>query len=98
MPLSNLAFAELHWWLIHLKNANQSLQGITVDYTIQTEASEQGRGAIDENTPTGGRWSSLKRNHISVLELKAFYWFLSHISGTTLMLNMSVSYMIIALH
>ena len=47
------------------------MQGITVDYTIQTEASEQGRGAIDENTPTGGRWSSLKRNHISVLELKA---------------------------
>ena len=28
-------------------------------------------GATDRNTPIGGRWSSLERNHIHVLELKA---------------------------
>ena len=71
MPLSTSAIAELHWWLKHLKNANQSLQDIPVDCTIQTDASEQGWGATDGNTPTGGRWSSLERNHINFLELKA---------------------------
>ena len=71
MPLSTSAIAELHWWLKHLKNANQSLQDIPVDCTIQTDASEQGWGATDGNTPIGGRWSFLERNHINVLELKA---------------------------
>ena len=55
----------------HLKNANQSLQDIPVDCTIQTDASEQGWGATDGNTPIGGRRSSSERNHINVLELKA---------------------------
>ena len=40
MPLSISAIAELHWWLKHLKNANQSLQDIPIDCTIQTDASE----------------------------------------------------------
>ena len=31
MPLSTSAIAELHWWLKHLKNANQSVQDIPVD-------------------------------------------------------------------
>ena len=41
MPLSISAIAELHWWLKHLKNANQSLQDIPIDCTIQTDASER---------------------------------------------------------
>ena len=57
--------------VLHLKNANQSLQDIPIDCTIQADASEQGWGAMDGNTPIGGRWSSLERNHINVLELKA---------------------------
>ena len=40
MSLSISAIAELEWWLKHLKNANQSLQDIPVDCTIQTDASE----------------------------------------------------------
>ena len=40
MPLSTSAITELHWWLKHLKNASQSLQDISVDCTIQTDASE----------------------------------------------------------
>ena len=71
MPLSPSAISELHWWLKHFKNANQSLQDIPVDCTIQTYASEQGWGATDRNTPIGGRWSSMERNHVNVLELKA---------------------------
>ena len=71
MPLSTSAIAELHWWLKHLKNANQSLQDIPIDCAIQTDASEHGWGAADRTTLTGGRWSSLERNHINVLELKA---------------------------
>ena len=71
MPLSTSAIAELYWWLKHLKNANQSLQDIPIDCTIQTEASKQGWSATDGNTPISGRWSSLERNHIDVLELKA---------------------------
>ena len=72
MPLSTSAIVELHWWLKQLKNANQSLQDMPIDdYTIQTDASEQGWGATDGNTPIGGRWSYLERNHINVLELKA---------------------------
>ena len=70
MPLSTSAIAELYWWLKHLKNANQSLQDKPIGCTIQTDASEQGWGAADENTPIGGKWSSLERNHINVLELK----------------------------
>ena len=71
MSLSTSAIAELHWWLKHFKNGNQSLQDVPVDCTIQTDASEQGWGATDGNTPIGGRWSFLERNHINVLELKA---------------------------
>ena len=56
MTLSTSAIAELHWRLKHLKNANQSLQYIPYDCTIQTYASEQGWGAIDGNTPIGGRF------------------------------------------
>ena len=47
------------------------MQDIPVGCTTQTDVSEQGWGATDGNTPTGGRWSSLERNHINVLELKA---------------------------
>ena len=71
MSLSTSAIAELHWWLKHFKNGNQSLQDVPVDCTIQTDASEQGWGATDGNTPIGGRRSSSERNHINVLELKA---------------------------
>ena len=71
IPLSTSAIVELHWWLKHLKNANQSMQDIPVGCTTQTDVSEQGWGATDGNTPTGGRCSSLERNHINILELKA---------------------------
>ena len=71
MPLSTSAIVKLHWWLKHLKNANQSLQDIPVDCTSQTEASKQEWGAADGNTPSSARWSSLDRNHLNVLELKA---------------------------
>ena len=73
MSLSTSAIADLHWWLKHLKNTNQPLQDIPVDCTIQADTSEQGLGATDGNTPIGGRWSSLERNHIHVLELKATF-------------------------
>ena len=69
--MSTSAITELRLWLKHLKNANSSLQDIPVACTIQTDASEQERIATDGNTPIGGRWSSLERNHFNVLELKA---------------------------
>ena len=71
MPLSTSAIAESDRCLKHHKNANQSLQDIPVDSTVQTDASEQGWGTKDGNNPIGGRWSSLEGNHINVLELKA---------------------------
>ena len=49
MPLSTSAIAELHCWL------KQSLQDTPVDCTIQTDASEQGWGATDGNTPINVR-------------------------------------------
>ena len=67
IPLSTSTVAELHWCLKHLKNANQWLQDIPVDCTIQTDASKQEWDATDGNTVIGGRW---ERNHINVLELK----------------------------
>ena len=39
--LSTSAIAELQWWLKYLKIANQSLQDIPIDCTIQTDTSEQ---------------------------------------------------------
>ena len=41
MPLSTSAISELHWWLKHLKNANQSLQDILVVCTIKTDCTTQ---------------------------------------------------------
>ena len=70
MPLSTSAIAELHRWLKHFKNANKSLQDKPVNCTIQTNASEQTWHAKDGSTLIGGRWRSLERNHINVLELK----------------------------
>ena len=53
----------------NLENANQSLQDIPGNFTNQTDTSKQGWGATDGNTPIGGGWNSLERNHINVLEL-----------------------------
>ena len=78
MSLSSSAIADLHWWLEHLKNTNQPFQDIPVDCTIQADTSEQGLGATDRNTSIGGRWSSLERNHIHILELKAIFAVKSH--------------------
>ena len=55
MLLSTSDIVELHWWLKHLKNVNQSLQNIPADCTIQIDASEQRWGATNVTTPIGGR-------------------------------------------
>ncbi len=42
----------------------------TVDYTIYTDASDQGWGATFNGTETGGRWSQAEQKwHINVKEL-----------------------------
>ena len=40
MPLSTAVTAEIHWWFKYLKNTTQSLQDITVDCTIERDATE----------------------------------------------------------
>ena len=71
MPLSTAVTAEIHWWFKYLKNTTQSLQDITVDCTIERDATEHGWDATDGYSPTSDRWSSLEGNHFNVLELKA---------------------------
>ena len=72
--LGNEAIKELQWWLKNIPLANRAINLPEIDFTITTDASEQGWGATDGSTPTGGRWVQSIDHHINYLELKAIYY------------------------
>ena len=71
--LSQTSKEDLQWWINHLREFNG--RKIAIDQNpliIQTDASNQGWGAVCQNVKIGGYWSeSEKQNHINLLELLA---------------------------
>ena len=73
-PLSQEALCELVWWKQNIFVAARNILHHPIDYTISTDASNEGWGANDSNLTINGRWSTSERNfHINYLEMKAIY-------------------------
>ena len=64
---------ELQWWIAHLNAWNgQAILTPPPDLVIETDASQQGWGAVCKEVRTGGLWSQNERLlHINCLELLA---------------------------
>ena len=64
---------ELQWWIAHLNAWNgRAILTPPPDLVIETDASQQGWGAVCKEVRTGGLWSQYERLlHINCLELLA---------------------------
>jgi hypothetical protein len=73
IELSDLAKADIQWWLKNLTNKNGcTIQNYTPDLVIETDASLGGWGAVCQEQSVNGRWSSTEGQfHINYLELLA---------------------------
>ena len=70
--LSPQAQEELSWWVNNATSSHNVLTRGKPSYTLTTDASKQGWGAVFGTHCTGGLWAALEsRNHINYLELLA---------------------------
>ena len=77
--LTDEAKTEIHWWIDHVMSEIRHVDHGPFVYSLTTDASEEGWGAVFESLPvngdqqsSGGRWTiEEKLDHINVLELKA---------------------------
>ena len=74
--LSRAAKRELQWWIDNIMDSYRKVEPTPqVDYTIFTDASDDGWGAHDDVDAINGRWSRKETfYHINVLELLAIKW------------------------
>ena len=74
MSLSRRAKSELEWWVVNVMTAKNVMTRDAPLYTLTTDASNEGWGAVYGNQSTGGFWSSAEKNHhINYLELLAAF-------------------------
>ena len=75
VTLTQKAREELEWWKVHFTQWNGwSLIAHNSFFTIETDASKQGWGAVCNGICTGGPWSPEKsRLHINCQELLAAF-------------------------
>ena len=72
--LSRRAKSELEWWVVNVMTAKNVMTRDAPLYTLTTDASNEGWGAVYGNQSTGGLWSSAEKNHhINYLELLAAF-------------------------
>ena len=98
--LSDEAKSEVTWWIDNGASVSQNIDHGNWKFTLSTDASENGWGAVLEsiNTDsrkqsTGGRWNECEKlDHINVLEMKAGLFglrsFSEALSNTHVKLNM----------
>lgn len=71
MVLSEEAKKDVHWWLQNVFNLSKDFAHVKWDFTITTDASKSGWGAVSPKGNTNGRWSSQETLlHINVLNSK----------------------------
>lgn len=74
MGLSNRSRCDLGWWLWHIPKGFRKIRTTSPPYTLTTDASLSGWGAVWEGVSSGGRWGEHEKNlHINVLELRAVW-------------------------
>ena len=74
MSLSLRARSELQWWVVNVMTATNVMTRDAPTFTLTTDASNEGWGAVYNNQSTGGLWSSQeKSHHINYLELLAVF-------------------------
>lgn len=72
MPVTQSMKKELNWWISELPNQKREIDHGNADFSITTDASLQGWGAVFQNQSIGGRWTEQEsQDHINVLELLA---------------------------
>ena len=72
MLLSNLASADISWWIRNAQTSKKRIDHGKISHTLYTDTSTQGWGASLNDTTSGGQWSSSEESHlINYLELKA---------------------------
>ncbi len=75
MVLSAPAREELAWWIENIATASKPVQCLNPALVIQSDASNDGWGAVRDNISTGGRWTDCEQQeHINVLELQAAFF------------------------
>ena len=74
MRLTPLAIAEFEWWISHVLTCNNVLSREQPSYNLTTDASNEGWGAVVEQSSTGALWSAQEKlHHINYLELLAVF-------------------------
>ena len=72
MPVTQSMKKELHWWINELPNQKREIDHGNADFSVTTDASLQGWGAVFQNQSIGGRWTEQEsQKHINVLEMLA---------------------------
>lgn len=72
MTLSDAARNDISWWLNNANYIKRDFARVSWDFTISTDASLSGWGAVSPLGNTNGRWSEQEQSlHINVLETKA---------------------------
>ena len=70
--ISETVKEDLCWWISNIQAFPTKVVASVPSVTLTTDASQEGWGAVKDNTVAGGDWSvEEKQNHINVLELLA---------------------------
>lgn len=83
---------ELEWWIKNLKDSKQSIEKMSYDMEIFSDASNSGWGAFCKKEVTHGFWNDSEENfHINYLELLAAFYalksFVKNKSGLNILLR-----------
>ena len=74
MKLSPPARQELEWWVKNIPTAYNVISHGQPNYTLTTDASHTGWGAVFQDKTTGGPWSVTEsQHHINYLEMLALF-------------------------
>ena len=72
---------ELKWWFINIFTQKREITHGVPELIINTDASQQGWGAVLEHNQTGGRWKKEEiEKHINYLEMLAIFYALKAFS------------------
>ncbi len=83
MKLSDVSYADLHWWINSADSLYKPIALPHPDVTLFTDASNQGWGGVLSEQRSGGQGTTLEAtHHINYLEMLAVFFALKafHIS------------------
>ena len=73
--------AELNWWKNNVGKHHLPIYQPEIDLQLETDASLEGWGATDHNTPIGGRWDYTVGHSVNYLEMLAILPAINPIQG-----------------